>query len=67
MLAPLIALLPFAAAVDCAPHANAVSCSAKGVDACCVPSAGLFVFRQRFEPDAGDNGSWGIEGLDVLE
>jgi ribonuclease T2 len=39
------------------------------VDPCCVPSpAGLFVFRQRFEPDVGgDMGSWGIDGMDILE
>lgn len=39
------------------------------VDPCCVPSpSGLFVFRQRFEPDVGgDMGSWGIDGLEVLE
>lgn len=55
---------------DCPPIQ---SCSKvalkKGSDPCCVPSpSGLFVFRQRFEPDVGgDMGSWGIDGLDVLE
>ncbi|BEI84155.1 hypothetical protein CcaverHIS002_0407590 [Cutaneotrichosporon cavernicola] len=66
-LALLTVLLPLGAAVDCSPYTNTISCSSKGVDVCCVPAAGRFVFRQRFEPDAGDNGSWGIEGLDVLE
>ena len=39
------------------------------VDPCCVAiPAGISVFRQRFEPDVGgDMGSWGIDGLDVLE
>jgi hypothetical protein len=39
------------------------------VNPCCVASpSGLFVFRQRFEPDVGgDMGSWGIDGLEVLE
>ncbi|CAK9786115.1 hypothetical protein CC85DRAFT_283779 [Cutaneotrichosporon oleaginosum] len=68
-LAPLALLLPLVKAVDCTPHVNTVSCSAnaKGADPCCVPAAGRFVFRQRFEPDADDSGSWQIEGLDVLE
>ena len=58
-----------AAARDCPP---VQSCSKQalsaGVDPCCVASpAGLFVFRQRFEPDVGgDMGSWGIDGLEVL-
>jgi hypothetical protein len=48
------------------------SCSAeagKNADPCCTPSpAGLFIFRQRFEPDVGgDMGSWGIDGMEVLE
>jgi ribonuclease T2 len=52
---------------------DVLSCSAnassQSVDSCCVPKpAGLFIFRQRFEPDVGsDMGSWGIDGLDVLE
>lgn len=70
-LLPLLAGLTTAgaAAADCAQHANTLSCSpdARGADACCVPSAGLFVFRQRFDPNSGDFGAWGIEGLDVLE
>lgn len=47
------------------------SCSKEAAtqDPCCVPHpSGLFVFRQRFEPDVGgDMGSWGIDGLEVLE
>jgi hypothetical protein len=49
---------------------DVLSCSspAKDVDPCCVPIQGLFVFKQRFEPDTGsDLGSWGIDGLEVLE
>lgn len=59
-----------AAAASCN---DVLSCSPEalkgGTSACCVPTpAGLFVFRQRFEPDiGGDMGSWGIDGLDVLE
>ncbi|ORY33994.1 ribonuclease T2-like protein [Naematelia encephala] len=55
---------------DCA---DVLSCSSEAaierVNACCTPApAGLFVFRQRFEPDVGsDMGSWGIDGIDVLE
>jgi hypothetical protein len=39
------------------------------VNPCGIPKpGGLFVFRQRFEPDVGsDMGSWGIDGLEVLE
>ena len=56
-----------AACVDylsCSGDANA-----KNVNPCCVPTpGGLFVFRQRFEPDVeGDAGSWGVDGIDVLE
>ncbi|WVR07073.1 hypothetical protein IAU60_004112 [Kwoniella sp. DSM 27419] len=49
--------------------AQELSCSRADSDPCQVPSpGGLFVFRQRFEPDVGsDYGSWGIDGLDVLE
>jgi len=46
------------------------SCDHLGqVDSCCVPSpAGLFLFRQRFEPDVEvEGGRWGIDGLEVLE
>lgn len=50
---------------------SVLSCSkgAKTSDPCCVPSpGGLIIFRQRFEPDVGgDMGSWGIDGVDVLE
>lgn len=50
-----------------------LSCSneaiSENVDPCCVPTPeGLFVFRQRFEPEVGsDAGSWGMDGVDVLE
>ncbi|EIW70657.1 hypothetical protein TREMEDRAFT_68158 [Tremella mesenterica DSM 1558] len=48
-----------------------ISCSAQAAKAhpCAVPHpGGLMVFRQRFEPDVGgDQGSWGIDGLQVLE
>ncbi len=60
-----------AGAAEC--DANVLSCSkdakSGSADPCCVPTPeGLFVFRQRFEPDVGsDAGSWGIDGLDVLE
>ena len=42
---------------------------AERADPCCVPTpGGSFVFRQRFEPGVGsDAGSWGIDGLAVLE
>ncbi|KAL7421859.1 hypothetical protein Q5752_003630 [Cryptotrichosporon argae] len=61
----LLALLPLALAVVCP---DTPSCETTGGDACCSPTAGLFVFRQRFEPDVGsDAGSWGIDGVDVLE
>lgn len=41
----------------------------KQVDPCCVPTpGGLFLFRQRFEPDVGaEGGRWGIDGVDVLK
>ncbi|OCF36833.1 hypothetical protein I316_01429 [Kwoniella heveanensis BCC8398] len=46
-----------------------LSCASADVDSCNVPwPGGLFVFRQRFEPDVGgDFGSWGIDGLEVLD
>jgi len=71
MLAILLtlALATFIGAKECP---NARSCSTKSLknaDSCCSPSpAGLFVFRQRFEPDVvGEMGSWGIDGLEVLQ
>ena len=66
----LATLLNVARAGKCA---NVRSCSTEAlksnVDTCCVASpSGLFVFRQRFEPDVGgDMGSWGIDGLEVSE
>nr|XP_018263064.1 uncharacterized protein I303_04555 [Kwoniella dejecticola CBS 10117]OBR85222.1 hypothetical protein I303_04555 [Kwoniella dejecticola CBS 10117] len=51
--------------------AQEISCSTANTrpDPCSIPSpGGLFVFRQRFEPDVGsDSGSWGIDGLEVLD
>ncbi|WWC89319.1 uncharacterized protein L201_004240 [Kwoniella dendrophila CBS 6074] len=49
--------------------AQELSCSSANFDPCSVPSpGGLFVFRQRFEPDVGsDYGSWGIDELEVLD
>ncbi|RXK36427.1 hypothetical protein M231_06330 [Tremella mesenterica] len=48
-----------------------ISCSPQAAKAhpCAVPHpGGLMVFRQRFEPDVGgDQGSWGIDGLQVLD
>ena len=50
--------------VSCSPEA-----SSDEPDGCCVPTpGGLFLFRQRFEAEVGgDAGSWGIDGIDVLE
>lgn len=66
-----LALLPLlsglAAAATCSPDTVSCSPAAKGADPCCVASAGLFVFTQRFEPDEGDGGAWSIDGLEVLE
>lgn len=57
-----------AAAKEC-PEVQSCSSDAKNADSCCSPTpGGLFVFRQKFEPDGeGDMGSWGIDGLEVLE
>ena len=55
------------AAPDC-PSVLSCSPGALKADACCVPTRGLLVFRQRFEPDVGDDdGRWGVDGLEVLE
>lgn len=56
-------------AITC-PQEAIHSCTDKAteVDSCCVARpGGLFVFKQRFEPDEGDEGRWGIDGLDVLK
>lgn len=56
-------------ATEC-PSEAVASCSeeAKTLDSCCVSRpGGLFLFRQRFEADEGDDGRWGIDGLDVLK
>ncbi|OXG41765.1 hypothetical protein C359_03181 [Cryptococcus neoformans Bt120] len=51
-------------------RAEELSCSSSkvNIDPCLSPSpGGLFVFRQRFDPDAGgDSGNWNIDGLEVL-
>jgi ribonuclease T2 len=71
MLSALLPLLLVSSAT--AGESDIRSCSSESlgdnVDPCSVPSpAGLLVFRQRFEPDVGgDMGSWGIDGLEVLE
>jgi ribonuclease T2 len=71
MLSGLFLLLLVSSAT--AGTSDVRSCSPESfgdnVDPCLVPSpAGLLVFRQRFEPDVGgDMGSWGIDGLEVLE
>jgi len=50
-----------------------LSCSAEAAsvfaDPCSVATpGGLFLFRQRFEPDTdGDAGLWGIDGIEVLQ
>lgn len=71
LLLGLSTALSLAGAVSCPPN-PALSCSSeisRSADPCCVPHpAGLFIFRQRFEPDVeSDGGRWGIDGLDVLE
>lgn len=69
MLSALLSLgLALTAVARECPQVKSCSSEAKDVDPCCSPSAGLFVFRQKFEPDGeGDMGSWGIDGLEVLE
>ncbi|WVQ67660.1 uncharacterized protein L199_005863 [Kwoniella botswanensis] len=61
LLSPLLAIA----------NSQELSCSSANPnpDPCSVPSpGGLFIFRQRFEPDTGgDYGSWGIDGLEVLD
>ena len=71
MLAILLtlALATFIGAKECPNIRSCSTESLKDADSCCSPSpAGLFVFRQRFEPDVGgEMGSWGIDGLEVLQ
>jgi ribonuclease T2 len=69
MLSTLLSLgLALSAVARECPQVKSCSRESKDVDPCCSPSAGLFVFRQRFEPDGeGDMGTWGIDGLEVLE
>ncbi|ORX36642.1 hypothetical protein BD324DRAFT_626649 [Kockovaella imperatae] len=68
LLGCLTALLRVATARDC-PHILSCTVGAEQADPCCVPSpGGLIVFRQRFEPDKGsDEGTWGVDGLEVLD
>lgn len=68
-LAGVAALASQVSATEC-PSQAVASCSdeASTVDSCCVSRpGGLFLFRQRFEADEGDEGRWGIDGLDVLK
>jgi hypothetical protein len=72
LAAVLLASLPLATALassKCANTHTLTSCSsaANAADPCCVPRAGLWLFRQRFEPDSGDHGTWGINNVDILE
>ncbi|KAK4684459.1 hypothetical protein P7C73_g5714, partial [Tremellales sp. Uapishka_1] len=66
---PLILLLHALSASAACPVQLSCSSAASKLDTCCTPSpAGLFVFKQRFEPDVhNDSGSWGIDGLEVLD
>jgi ribonuclease T2 len=63
-----IGLAITATAKEC-PQIQSCSKGSQDVDPCCSPTpGGLFVFRQKFEPDVGpEMGSWGIDGLEVLE
>ncbi|KAJ9102531.1 hypothetical protein QFC21_002932 [Naganishia friedmannii] len=68
LLAVAAALASGASAVTC-PSEPVTSCSedATSVDDCCVNRpGGLMLFRQRFEPDEGDEGKWGIDGLEIM-
>jgi ribonuclease T2 len=59
-----------ASAVVTCPTDPVTSCSddATAIDECCVTRpGGLMVFRQRFEPDEGDEGRWGIDGLEIMK
>ncbi len=78
MLGPLVAsplsLLVTSACVLAAtsgcPSTPVKSCSngAQSIDSCCVASpGGVIVFTQRFEADVGDEGRWGIDGVEVWE
>lgn len=64
-----LSLALLAAVANAACSKDVVSCSpeAKGADPCCVPEAGLFLFRQRFDPEQGDAGVWGIDGFEVRQ
>jgi ribonuclease T2 len=69
VLAGAVILVSQASAAEC-PSEAVASCSeeATTLDSCCVSRpGGLFLFRQRFEADEGDDGRWGIDGLDVLK
>src|SRR4051794_39328955 len=67
----LLATVTTAVAIIC-PHPPPTSCSnaatSSNVDPCCVPSpGGIVLFTQRFEPDIGDDGRWGVDGIDLWE
>jgi ribonuclease T2 len=69
VLAGAAILVGQVSAAEC-PSEAVASCSeeATTLDSCCVSRpGGLFLFRQRFEADEGDDGRWGIDGLDVLK
>lgn len=70
MLSILLSLsLAVSAAANECPAIQSCSTEVRDVDPCCSPNpGGLFIFRQKFEPDVGpEMGSWGIDGLEVLE
>lgn len=69
LLAVGAVLVSGASAVDC-PSEPVRSCTdeAESINDCCVSRpGGLMVFRQRFEPDEGDEGRWGIDGLEIMK
>lgn len=74
MLAPLLGLVLIPLAISkrtlsrCDSAQAGTSCSSSAAaDSCCgVTPGGLIVFRQRYEAFEGDDGRWGIDGLDVL-
>lgn len=64
-LIPFLALVPSILAQKTCSKST-LSCSNEGTDSCCSPyPGGVFLFKQRFEADLEDPGSWGIDGLDV--
>lgn len=75
VLTPAPALRPCPSSYDtltsCSPAATSPQngdLEGEGIDPCCTPTpGGTFLFRQRYEPFGGDEGRWGIDGLDVLD